>query len=77
MPHDRKNQELKPGDRVTLQGVVTEAYAGQTGCNLVVQPDYAEADPDVFGEEGAAWRNTETNWKGPVTLNAHWVEKAG
>lgn len=75
MPHDRKNQELKPGDRVLLEGVVTEVYQGQAACNVNVQPAHVEADPQQFGPEGAAWRNQGGNWRGPVTLCAHWLER--
>lgn len=75
MPHDRKNKELKPGDKVVLIGTVEEVYPGSAVCNVIVQPEHALADPAVFGKDGAAWRNDPMNWKGPVTLCAHWLEK--
>ncbi|HEV8662216.1 MAG TPA: hypothetical protein VGT06_03600 [Candidatus Methylomirabilis sp.] len=42
MPHDRLNRELKPGDRVILEGVVTEVYPGQETCNAIVRPAHAK-----------------------------------
>lgn len=37
MPHDKNGEELKPGDRVTVEMTVTGVYPGAETCNTQLQ----------------------------------------
>lgn len=34
MPHDAKGQEIKKGDRVVFEAIVTDVWQAETACNL-------------------------------------------
>jgi hypothetical protein len=44
MPHDVKGQELKVGDKVMLEGEVTEVYPGARMCNVSVKSKHVRED---------------------------------
>lgn len=35
--HDRNGSPLKKGDRVLIEGVITDLYAGEDYCNVAVE----------------------------------------
>lgn len=49
MPHDRKGDVLKVGDRVVVFGTVKEIWEGEEACNVRVEADSVEDEhpPDL------------------------------
>jgi hypothetical protein len=39
VPHDCKGNEVKPGDRVVLRGVVRDVFPSESACNVNVDID--------------------------------------
>ncbi len=47
--HDRNGTELKVGDRVALEGIITTLYGGETYCNVSIQgTSYVSPDEGRF-----------------------------
>lgn len=62
MPHDRRGNVLKEGDRVTITGTVRTIYEGEDACNVVVQTDDGEGD-------------AAAEWAPQITCNSRLFEK--
>jgi hypothetical protein len=55
MPHDCKGRQLKPGDKVLLEGTVEQIFEGQETCNVIVRPLHARPEGDWPVTLNAHW----------------------